>query len=492
MLLVLAPTAPSDALAATRPAHARWLNAALFDPRWRHVVELDADARAELARDYGVSALLPGQPQGGATIPVTTCSNSGSGSLRDAVANAASGDTVDASMLTCSTITLTSGQIAIAVDDLAIVGPGKRRLTIANGAGTKYDNRLFLHTGTGSLVIAGMTLADGQVSASSGDVVGGCIASFGTLSLGNFLFPDRPDSGVDIRGCRASVGQDGHSALGGAVYAEFGLSMTNSVISGSEAAGTNTYERNSRGGGAYVRNGPLSMKYSEVRDNVASGASGYSGGVCLVTAQDSVVIESSAVIGNRASRGNGGLYLRPFYGSVEIHDSTIAANASPRRGGLIVIQEPTSPGTAITSSTISINTSESATGAGLVFYGASLTLDSVILSGNVADLDLPNDLHVGADAVLQGHSNLIGTADAVLPADSIRTNAPQLAAPAYNGGATRTMALDADSPARDHGSNANNEDYDQRGLGYPRLFGPAPDIGAYELDPDRIFASGFD
>lgn len=43
-----------------------------------------------------------------ATIPVTNCNDSGNGSLRAAIAEAQNGDTVDMSVLTCSTITLTT------------------------------------------------------------------------------------------------------------------------------------------------------------------------------------------------------------------------------------------------------------------------------------------------------------------------------------------------------------------------------------------------
>ena len=67
---------------------------------------------------------LPHTP---ASIVVTNCDDSGPGSLRDAVAGAASGDTIDLSQLTCSTITLTSGAIEIPQDDLYIKYFRRRR-----------------------------------------------------------------------------------------------------------------------------------------------------------------------------------------------------------------------------------------------------------------------------------------------------------------------------------------------------------------------------
>ena len=49
-----------------------------------------------------------------------------------------------------------------------------------------------------------------------------------------------------------------------------------------------------------------------------------------------------------------------------------------------------------------------------------------------------------------------------------------------NGGPTRTQALLAGSPAINTGSNPLGLATDQRGPGFPRVLGGAPDIGAYE------------
>ena len=63
---------------------------------------------------------------------------------------------------------------------------------------------------------------------------------------------------------------------------------------------------------------------------------------------------------------------------------------------------------------------------------------------------------------------------------------------ANNGGPTPTHALDPTSPAIDKGSNVLTLSFDQRGTPYARVVGAAADIGAFELDTDRIFANGFD
>jgi len=75
----------------------------------------------------GILALSHAGKASAATVPVTNCNDGGSGSLRSAVASAASGDTVDLRALRCSAITLVNGPIAIAQTDLTLMGPGRAR-----------------------------------------------------------------------------------------------------------------------------------------------------------------------------------------------------------------------------------------------------------------------------------------------------------------------------------------------------------------------------
>jgi Right handed beta helix region len=65
---------------------------------------------------------------------------------------------------------------------------------------------------------------------------------------------------------------------------------------------------------------------------------------------------------------------------------------------------------------------------------------------------------------------------------------------ANHGGSVKTHGLSASSPAIDHGINLKGQAYDQRGLGYLRFQGTAPDIGAFERQPDddELFYDGFD
>ncbi len=496
LMIALALAGPAWVCAADA-AGTSLLSRAMQDPRWRGVSQLDLAGRAALAREYRVEALLPGSPMGGTVLPVLTCDDDGPGSLRLSIELAASGDTVDARALQCSTITLTSGQITSAAHDLTILGPGKNRLTVANGYGTKYDNRLLMHSGSGNLTITGMTFAGGvttSVNSTSGNARGGCIYSGGTVILGNFLFPEDRTQGVVVRDCRAIASSPDRNAIGGAIYAPVGLSMTNSVISGSEASGASAGQY-SYGGGVFTH-ADVTMKYSELRDNEATGVRGVGGG--LVVMGDSRTRQyffASTFAGNSASTKDGAAYLAALYGDTRIHNSTLSGNTAPTFAGLHVKQLAQATGMSIFNTTITGNVQTSASaGAGLFIDGVSATnLQSTIISGNFRSTSSPDNVSVSAGTPLpDGADNLIGSSTIPVPADTISLNSPQLRALARNGGPTRTHALLASSPARDAGNNGAPETTDQRGVGYPRVVGAAADIGAYEYDPDRIFHDGFD
>jgi hypothetical protein len=69
---------------------------------------------------------------------------------------------------------------------------------------------------------------------------------------------------------------------------------------------------------------------------------------------------------------------------------------------------------------------------------------------------------------------------------------------ADNGGLTPTMLPQPGSPAIDAGDNSSATDtsnnlleYDQRGIGYPRINHGTVDLGAAEFE-DAIFTNGFE
>jgi hypothetical protein len=108
-----------------------------------------------------------------ATITVNNTSDSGAGSLREAIATAANGDTINFSLPNPSVITVLTPLTF--VSNVTIVGPGASRLAIDGGAGVVA----FIVNGGGTVAITGLTIQNGS------QLLGGGIFNAGTLTLTN-------------------------------------------------------------------------------------------------------------------------------------------------------------------------------------------------------------------------------------------------------------------------------------------------------------------
>src|SRR5438132_7839156 len=95
-------------------------------------------------------------------ITVTNTNDSGPGSLRQALADANDGDTIDFAVT--GTIGLTSGELLVD-KAITISGPGAENLAVNGNA----KNRVFHVTG-GNVTISGLTITNGDAS---GNVLGG-------------------------------------------------------------------------------------------------------------------------------------------------------------------------------------------------------------------------------------------------------------------------------------------------------------------------------
>jgi len=401
---------------------------------------------------------------------VSNCDDSGSGSLRDAVAAAASGDTIDLGGLSCSRITLTSGAIVVAQDSLALVGPGADALAIDGNSG----DRVFYHTGANTLGLTGLTIANGRFEGDT-HVYGGCIASKGHVVLSLSV----------VSGCVLVGSETSLMARGGAVYTQGNLVLVSSVMSGNTVDGSGSQISNSKGGAGVVR-GNLTMKYSSVDGNAASTIAGHNSGCGAFQVYGSGYILASTISNNHALfTGAIGNLDGGVGDTLVIRDSTISGNRAIYTGA-IYTQLPTE----ITNSTIAFNTSS--------IHGAlysqldPIHLQSTIIAANAhAGASQADDLD-GTDATLvTGANNLIGSSTVPVPADTISA-CPKLRALDDNGGPTRTHALADTSIAIDAGNNDEGHDTDQRGE--PRVIGAAADIGAYEWNAPVGFGfhSGFE
>ena len=110
----------------------------------------------------------------GRAATVTTTADDGPGSLREAIANAAPGETIDFSSV--STITLTSGELLID-KDLIIAGPGASNLLIQRSTDPGTDNFRIFDVFGNNVTISGLTVSNGR------EYVGGGIFAVGDLTL---------------------------------------------------------------------------------------------------------------------------------------------------------------------------------------------------------------------------------------------------------------------------------------------------------------------
>ncbi len=427
-----------------------------------------------------------------------------SATLRYAVLNAASGDTVNLSSLTAcpsSKISLTTGEILVAQPSLTIKGPVASVLTIdatgnAGGIHGPFTSRVFTHTGGGFLTVQFLTLMGGHAVRLGYPALGGCIYSAGNVSLqhasvtGCYTYEYGPylsaGGGVYTKGNldlvsstltnnHANAAADTEGVGGGAFVHGFSYNV-GSTISGNTAK--------SRAGGVYTNGGAL-FQSSTISGNSADSFAGIMAR-SLTPGGNLFSLGQSTVSGNTATGGTGAIYVNS--GNAHFYSSTVAFNSAPIKAG------------------VELNSTHGA---------MAVTLESMLMSNNSAgssddDLSIAdgiNPISINGGDVVTPANNLIRATNATLPTDTI-SSCPQLGPLRNNGGFTKTHALGSTSPAIDKGNTLGGvPPFDQRGAAadngerdYVRKSGPigdidppVADIGAYEVQQDdEIFQTFFD
>ena len=217
------------------------------------------------------------------TIGVTNTSDSGPGSLRQALAIANDGDTIDATGVS-GVITLTSGLLLVD-KNVTINGAGADMLAV-DGNATSIVFQIGTGAGPPTVAISGLTIRNGQ-----GGFGGGILNGSGaTLTVTNST----------ISGSTA--------AFGGGIFNTGPLTIANTTVTGNTA---------SEGGGVYS-NSSLTITNSTISGNTVNSEGG--GIVNLGTA----AITNSTLSGNSGSTG-GGIFT---IGAVQIGDTVLKAGAS--------------------------------------------------------------------------------------------------------------------------------------------------------------------
>ncbi|HWR42970.1 right-handed parallel beta-helix repeat-containing protein [Sporomusa sp.] len=223
------------------------------------------------------------------SIKVMSDDDSGSGSLRDAISTAVSGDTIifDPAI---DTIKLTSGQIKID-KNLTINGPGADKLRVS---GDK-KSRVFEISGGVEVTIKGISIMNGFTLDE-----GGAIRNNGILTItDSTIFDNRADHG-------------------GAMYNNGTIIITNSTIS------DNTWIY--LGGAIFNNNGTITITNSTISDNRAAD-----GGA--IANYDTITIRNSTLYNNRADTVGGAITND---GIITITDSMLSNNHADGGGVLSI------------------------------------------------------------------------------------------------------------------------------------------------------------
>ena len=255
---------------------------------------------------------------------------------------------------------------------------------------------------------------------------------------------------------------------------------------------------------------------------------GFGGGI---DSQSPLTLAGVHVLGNFAGAGGAGVSL--FSAGGTFLDSTFNGNTTPGRPAGIYVRNSGALPLRIVNSTISGNTAGGTDGAilNLADAGASSSIElinstvaenagtatggiaSVSLGGDSATAEVrntivtdnaPNNLgtfaSTGVASLRSRGYNLSNTNDGSFfdqVSDQNNIN-PQLLPLALNGGTTPTHGLIASSAAVDAGdSGGSGVLTDQRGVARPidlplANVGDGTDIGAFEAEPDNVFANGFE
>jgi len=403
-----------------------------------------------------------GNPLPANVILVTNTNDSGPGSLRNALAAANDGDTIDATGVS-GTILLTSGELQIN-HNVIINGPGAASLSVNGNAISRVFENFASH-----VTISGITITNGLPLLPDNNGGGG-VLNHGGLTLTGSRIVSNNAGGVPPFGSN-----------GGGINSNGGgrLTVTNSVISGNNSGGSQGW-----GGGLVLSGGgTLTLTNSIIINN----SSGSGGGIGTNNAQ--LIVLNSTISGNVANNGgafcgagaHGGGIACFGSGTLIVSNSTISGNlaeafgSSADGGGVANFVS-----FAVTNSTLSGNSAP--TGGGIL-NGNAAQIGDTILNAVVND----GGTIVNTGTVTSLGYNLAsddGGGALTGPGDQINTD-PMLGPLQDNGGPTFTHALLPGSPAIDAGdpSFTPPPSLDQRGCPFSRVFNSRIDIGSFEAQP---------
>lgn len=475
--------------------------------------------------------LLFAQPARAATVPVTNTLDSGAGSLRQTILDAADGDTVvfDSAVFNVPlTITLTSGQIEISksltIDGAAggvvtptISGNNTSRvlnfmayasatvsnLRIVNGYCGNYDNSC---TGAGIYASGILTVNDTIFENNTSQYMGGGLGSnYGTLYVNRCQFTGNRGywggGGIYLRSDRnwsssindSSFYNNHSSGEGGSIMNTGYTSISNSLF---------LSNMSDSDGGALSNRGVLTIKASWFISNTSPHAGG--GGVYNV---EWLIVNNSIFRGNVAYRSGGAIHNGSH---LSVTDGEFDDNQAPMGGGILngylmdisnvtLHDNHAITGSAIwagyyttnmTNTTLYSNTSTQF--GGIASNGFMNAVNVTMIDNNFGDVGILgtstarfiNSIistcnNTSSNAIVDGGHNIdAGNTCGFTATTSLTNTNPLLGSLGFYGGHVPTLPLLPGSPAIDGGDDSACPDTDARGVHRP--YGAHCDIGAFE------------
>ena len=277
-----------------------------------------------------------------ATFTVINLSDSGVGSLRQAVLDSEANTTADtitfAKNLT-GNIVLTTGQLSI-TQPLKVKGPGAGKILIDGNANDRiFDVEDNTDSKDSPFSISGLSIYNGDAGVNKGGAIfstesltmKGCVVFGSTAKAGGGIFV-KNDTAIKVLISDSTIsGNSATSGWGGGLYLKVGgggVSVLNSTVSGNTATQS--------GGGAYLGikgNPSIPNQKITVTGSVFSQNSSDSdgGGLAILADSHKVAITKTEISGNTTKRNGGGLYLGSAIATLT--GCTIANNSTTAVGG---------------------------------------------------------------------------------------------------------------------------------------------------------------
>ena len=415
------------------------------------------------------------------TITVTNGNDSGPGSLRQALADAQDGDTINFDP-SVNIVTLTSTELAITKSITISASP--QTVTVQR-APQAPQFRIFHVMPGHSVEITGLTISGGHIT---GDNGGGILNDNSTLTIAHCTVNGNAIVSVSSNNFGGGIHNSGTMTLnqvivnnnnavwggqGSGVPSGGGISNTGTMII---IAGTVQSNMGFWSAGGIYNTGMLTITGSTISDNRTDNPGhfgAYGGGIVnggTMTIQDSTISGNTALGGDLDGGYGGGISGN----NNTIINSTIAGNSALHGGGV-------AGGGNIAHTTFSTNSAIRDGGA--LYLTSQLELGNTILKAGASGANIFNN---GGSFITHGYNVCSDDGSGFLngPGDQINTD-PMLGPLQDNGGPTLTHALLPGSPAIDAGDPnfAPPPKYDQRGPGFVRVFNGRIDVGSFEVQP---------